>query len=71
MFKVLPLQAMHALSDERCEYLIKDKRSLDGPGERRTSTTTGCLQTVSLQKNQPRIPGWQTDLGGKRACALL
>ena len=25
MFKVLVLQAMHALSDERCEYLIKDR----------------------------------------------
>jgi transposase, IS5 family len=25
MFKVLLLQAMHALSDERCEYLIKDR----------------------------------------------
>lgn len=24
MFKVLILQAMHSLSDERCEYLIKD-----------------------------------------------
>ena len=27
MFKVLILQAMHALSDERCEYLIKDSLS--------------------------------------------
>lgn len=27
MFKVLLLQAMHALSDERCEYLIKDRLS--------------------------------------------
>jgi IS5 family transposase len=27
MFKVLILQAMHALSDERCEYLIKDRLS--------------------------------------------
>jgi hypothetical protein len=25
MFKVLILQAMHSLSDERCEYLIKDR----------------------------------------------
>ena len=24
MFKILLLQAMHGLSDERCEYLIKD-----------------------------------------------
>ena len=29
MFKVLLLQAMHTLSDERCEYLIKGKRSSD------------------------------------------
>jgi hypothetical protein len=28
MFKVLLLQAMHALSDERAEYLIKDRLSL-------------------------------------------
>jgi IS5 family transposase len=27
MFKVLILQAMHALPDERCEYLIKDRLS--------------------------------------------
>ena len=27
MSKVLPLQAMHALSDERVEYLIKDRLS--------------------------------------------
>ncbi len=27
MFKVLVLQTMHALSDERCEYLIKDRLS--------------------------------------------
>ena len=27
MFKVLILQAMHLLSDERCEYLIKDRLS--------------------------------------------
>jgi IS5 family transposase len=27
MFKVLLLQAMHGLSDERCEYLIKDRLS--------------------------------------------
>jgi transposase, IS5 family len=27
MFKILILQAMHALSDERCEYLIKDRLS--------------------------------------------
>jgi len=27
MFKVLLLQAMHALSDERCEYLVKDRLS--------------------------------------------
>lgn len=27
MFKVLLLQAMHALSDERCEYVIKDRLS--------------------------------------------
>lgn len=27
MFKVLLLQAMHALSDERCEYLIRDRLS--------------------------------------------
>jgi IS5 family transposase len=27
MFKILLLQAMHALSDERCEYLIKDRLS--------------------------------------------
>ena len=27
MFKVLLLQAMHALSDERAEYLIKDRLS--------------------------------------------
>jgi transposase, IS5 family len=27
MFKVLILQAMHCLSDERCEYLIKDRLS--------------------------------------------
>ncbi len=27
MFKVLILQTMHALSDERCEYLIKDRLS--------------------------------------------
>jgi transposase, IS5 family len=27
MFKVLLLQTMHALSDERCEYLIKDRLS--------------------------------------------
>jgi len=27
MFKVLLLQAMHTLSDERCEYLIKDRLS--------------------------------------------
>lgn len=27
MFKVLILQAIHALSDERCEYLIKDRLS--------------------------------------------
>src|SRR3954449_4482061 len=27
MFKVLVLQAMHSLSDERCEYLIKDRLS--------------------------------------------
>ena len=27
MFKVLILQAMHSLSDERCEYLIKDRLS--------------------------------------------
>ncbi|MCI0755754.1 IS5 family transposase [Teichococcus vastitatis] len=27
MFKVLVLQAMHGLSDERCEYLIKDRLS--------------------------------------------
>src|SRR6201981_1512447 len=28
MLKVLILQTMHALSDERCEYLIKDRLSL-------------------------------------------
>lgn len=27
MFKILVLQSMHALSDERCEYLIKDRLS--------------------------------------------
>jgi IS5 family transposase len=27
MFKILLLQAMHRLSDERCEYLIKDRLS--------------------------------------------
>ena len=27
MFKVLVLQTMHSLSDERCEYLIKDRLS--------------------------------------------
>jgi IS5 family transposase len=27
MFKILQLQAMHWLSDERCEYLIKDRLS--------------------------------------------
>ncbi len=27
MFKVLMLQAMHSLSDERCEYLIRDRLS--------------------------------------------
>jgi transposase, IS5 family len=27
MFKVLILQSMHSLSDERCEYLIKDRLS--------------------------------------------
>ena len=27
MFKILLLQAMHSLSDERCEYLIKDRLS--------------------------------------------
>ena len=27
MFKVLLLQAMHTLSDERCEYLIRDRLS--------------------------------------------
>lgn len=27
MFKILVLQAMHSLSDERCEYLIKDRLS--------------------------------------------
>jgi transposase, IS5 family len=27
MFKVLILQAMHTLSDERCEYLIRDRLS--------------------------------------------
>jgi IS5 family transposase len=27
IFKILILQAMHALSDERCEYLIKDRLS--------------------------------------------
>ena len=27
MFKVLILQTMHGLSDERCEYLIKDRLS--------------------------------------------
>lgn len=27
MFKVLLLQTMHTLSDERCEYLIKDRLS--------------------------------------------
>jgi sulfur transfer protein SufE len=52
MFKVLLLRAMHALSDERCEYLIEDKRSLEDPRERRRSTTTGCRQIVYLQKNQ-------------------
>jgi transposase, IS5 family len=29
MFKVLILQTMHALSDERCEYLIKDRLSFN------------------------------------------
>ena len=28
MFKILLLQAMHGLSDERCEYLIKERLSL-------------------------------------------
>ena len=27
MFKILLLQAMHTLSDERCEYLIRDRLS--------------------------------------------
>src|SRR5918912_4520442 len=27
MFKVLLLQTMHTLSDERCEYLVKDRLS--------------------------------------------
>ncbi len=27
VFKILPLQAVHRLSDERCEYLIKDRLS--------------------------------------------
>ncbi|MBC4019347.1 transposase, partial [Siccirubricoccus deserti] len=27
MFRILLLQAMHGLSDERCEYLIKDRLS--------------------------------------------
>ena len=27
MFKVLLLQAMHGLSEDRCEYLIKDRLS--------------------------------------------
>ena len=27
MFKVLVLQSIHSLSDERCEYLIKDRLS--------------------------------------------
>jgi IS5 family transposase len=27
MFKVMILQTMHSLSDERCEYLIKDRLS--------------------------------------------
>ena len=27
MFKIVLLQAMHGLSDERCEYLIKDRLS--------------------------------------------
>src|SRR3954463_4793139 len=27
MFKILILQALHSLSDERCEYLIKDRLS--------------------------------------------
>jgi transposase len=27
MFKILLLAAMHGLSDERCEYLIKDRLS--------------------------------------------
>ncbi len=40
MLKVLILQTMHALSDERCEYLIKDRLSFMrflglGPGSRR------------------------------------
>jgi len=30
MFKVLLLQAMHTLSDERCEYLIRDRLSFMG-----------------------------------------
>jgi IS5 family transposase len=28
--KILLLQAMHGLSDERCEYLIKDRLSFMG-----------------------------------------
>ena len=47
MFKILLLQAMHGLSDERCEYLIKDRLSfmrflgLGWPTRCRTRTRSG------------------------------
>jgi transposase len=49
MFKILLLQAMHGLSDGRCEYLIKDRLSfmrflgLGWPTPCPTPTRSGCF----------------------------
>src|SRR3954470_3988956 len=54
MFKVLLLQAMHTLSDERCEYLVRDRLSFMrflGLG------LTDLWQRCSMMRTPPAMSG--------------
>ena len=74
MFKVLILQTMHSLSDERCEYLIKDRLSFmpflgfglsDPVPDANTRTTSRKPSTALIHEHEVGASGKV-----KRGCRL-
>jgi len=72
MFKVLILQAMHSLSDERCEYLIKDRLSFMrflGLGLADPVLSTAAQKCARWRRKS--VPVWLREKGRKALVSCL